>query len=265
MTDANHATPDDTAPSARARAVLRVTGSDRIKFLQGLVTNDVTRLQKHPEAAIYAALLNAQGKLIVDFFLIADGDSILVDVAASAAGDLRKKLTMYKLRADVGVEMTALRVSFGDGPAPEGAFDDPRHRDLGWRAYDGREDAQTSDPDARRIDAATPHFGVDLMPGDYILEMGFERLNGVDFKKGCYVGQEVTARMKHKTELRKGLVRVELDGRASTGDTITNAGDKDVGRLLSVHGDRALAYLRFDRVDEAMRAGDARVHLPASR
>ena len=101
-----------------------------------------------------------------------------------------------------------------------------------------------------------PETGVELTPDTFILEAGFERLNGVDFRKGCYVGQEVTARMKHKTELRKGLARVSVEGEAATGDKILN-GVKEAGELLSRAGDEAIAYLRFDRAKDDMQAGEA--------
>jgi folate-binding protein YgfZ len=103
-----------------------------------------------------------------------------------------------------------------------------------------------------------PETGIELTPDTFILEVGFERLGGVDFRKGCYVGQEVTARMKHKTELRKGLARVRIDGAASAGAEITADG-KPAGTLGTRSGDKALAYLRFDRAVGEMRAGDARV------
>jgi folate-binding protein YgfZ len=104
-----------------------------------------------------------------------------------------------------------------------------------------------------------PEGGVELIPDDsYVLEMGFERLHGVDFRKGCYVGQEVTARMKHKTELRKGLARVEVEGAAPVGTPILADG-RAVGTLFTQSGGRGLAHLRFDRAGGAMTAGEARV------
>ncbi len=116
------------------------------------------------------------------------------------------------------------------------------------------------DWDAIRVEAVVPEAGIELVPEEsYILEAGFERLHGVDFHKGCYVGQEVTARMKHRTELRKGLVRVRVAGGAAPGTEITSGG-KAAGRLFTRSGDRALAFLRFDRT-AAMTAGDARVTL----
>ena len=153
-------------------------------------------------------------------------------------------------------------VARGIGDAPPGAYPDPRHPDLGWRAYDGRE-SDASDWETLRVAAGVPESGVELIPNEtYPLEAGFEALNGVDFKKGCYVGQEVTARMKHKTELRKGLRRVEVRGEAPVGETIVNGAGKTVGVLYSQSGGQGLAFLRLDRVDDAMQAGAARVILP---
>lgn len=124
-----------------------------------------------------------------------------------------------------------------------------------------RPPAQAIDWDALRVEHLIPEAGTDLIPDDsYILEMGFERLHGVDFRKGCYVGQEVTARMKHKTELRKGLVRVRVTGDAPPGTPVTAEG-REVGRLGTRAGDRALAWLRLDRTGGPMQAGDAAVTL----
>lgn len=240
-----------------ARTVLAVTGSDRISFLQGLVTNDVEKLKN---GLVYAALLTAQGKFLIDFFMAADGERILIDVDTDHAPALFKRLTMYRLRADVAIEETDITVSRGTGPMPDGSHADPRHPDLGWRNYSGAPSDDTN-WDALRVSLKIPEAGQELIPNDsYILEMGFEQLNGVDFRKGCYVGQEIVARMKHKTELRKGLAQVSVVGVAAPGTEITKNG-KPVGHLHTVAGDQALAYLRFDRADGEMEAGDAKVTL----
>lgn len=239
-----------------ARQVLRITGGDREEFLQNLVTNDVGKLK---DGLVWTALLTPQGKYLADFFLVPDADAILLDVAEPLAASLTQRLTMYKLRADVGIEATAIEVSRGLGDAPDGAFADPRHPSLGWRAYDGRA-GEKADWEALRVAAGVPESGIELIPNDsYPLEMGFEAFNGVDFKKGCYVGQEVTARMKHKTELRKGLFQVHVDGHAPVGTEVTNGKGVVVGTLYSQADGQGLAYLRRDRMDDAMVAGDAKV------
>lgn len=238
------------------RTILRITGTDARDFLQGLVTNDVARIDR--DGIVYAALLTPQGKYIADFFLVTEEDGILLDVASALAPALMQRLTMYKLRADVRIEETALKVSRGTGAAPEGALPDPRHPALGWRLYGEAEGDDGTDWDALRVEHLIPETGEELTPDTFILETGFDRINGVDFRKGCYVGQEVTARMRHKTELRKGLVRVTVEGDAAPGTAITADG-KAAGVLHTRAGDTAIAYLRFDRAEGEMQAEGATV------
>ncbi len=234
------------------RTVLALGGADRITFLQGLVTNDVTETA----GITYTALLTPQGKFVADFFVVVEDDRLLIDVATSHMQVLGQKLTMYRLRADVTIAMTDLVVSRGTGPAPEGAYADPRHPALGWRAYGPENISDDTDWDALRVAHLIPETGIELTDETYILEAGFEALNGVNFKKGCFVGQEIVARMKHKTTLRKGLAQVLIDGAAQTGDEIS-ANGKAAGTLHTVSGDRGLAFLRFDRAEGEMQAGKA--------
>ncbi len=256
MTAAFHATD---------RCLVRVSGPDAHDFLQGLVSNDVRRLADGP---VYAALLTPQGKYLFDFLMLPDGADVLLDVKAERATALAQRLGMYRLRARVTIAADPRAVVIGEGAPPAGALADPRDARLGWRAYP--EDAAAFlaglaplDPaahDAARIALGVPETGIELVPDDsYILEMGFERLHGVDFRKGCYVGQEVTARMKHKTELRKGLARVRVEGEAPPPGTEIRAGERPAGTLLSTADGRGLAYLRFDRATGALAAGAARI------
>ena len=235
------------------RKVFRFSGTDARKFLQNLITNDIKRLDTGP---VYSALLTPQGKFIADFFLIPDGNDILMDVDTDAAAPLIPRLNMYKLRADVTISETNLIVSRGLKDAPEGAVADPRDANLGWRYY-GAEDHNTDtvDWDVLRVDHKIPEMGRELDAESYILEMGFEGLNGVDFRKGCYVGQEVTARMKHKTELRKGLVRLVADADIPENADVMSNG-KVIGRTHTSSGKRALAYLRYDRADGDISVND---------
>jgi len=239
-----------------ARSVLALTGADRTTFLQNLVTNDV---QQDSGTLVYTALLTPQGKFIADFFVVTEDDRLLIDVAQSHAAPLKQRLNMYKLRADVTITKTDLTVSCGTGTPPEDALPDPRHAALGWRAYGDNIQSDETDWAALYVAHMIPRSGIELTPDTYILEAGFERLNGIDFRKGCYVGQEIAARMKHKTTLKKGLAQVRIAGKAEPGTAITNR-DKPAGTLYSVSGDLGLAYLRFDRTDE-MRAGDATLTL----
>ncbi len=240
------------------RRILRLTGSDTDAFLQGLVTNDIEALK---DGLVYAAILTPQGKYIADFFLMRDQDGVLLDVAEGLADMLVKRLTMYKLRADVTIAESGLHVQRGTGNAPTGALSDPRHPDMGWRLYSADPESDDgTDWDAVRVEHCIPESGVELTPDTFILEAGFETLKGVDFRKGCYVGQEVTARMKHKTELRKGLRTVRVKGAAEPGTPILS-GEKPAGVLYTQSGDHAIAYLRLDRAKGAMQAADAEIHL----
>ena len=239
------------------RKVFRISGKDSKSFLQNLVTND---MEKTMDGLVWAALLTPQGKYLADFFLAPDGDAFLLDVDEGLATGLAQRLNMYRLRADATISETDIVPSRGVGQKSDGAFADPRDASLGWRAYDGRPSDTDVDWVSLRVAAGVPASGIELLPNEsYPLEMGFERLNGIDFAKGCYVGQEVTARMKHKTELRKGLWRVRIEGSAEIGSEILNGTGKIAGTLFSQSGGEALAYLRNDRVDQDMRAGTARI------
>lgn len=239
------------------RSIVQMTGSEREDFLQGLVTNDLTGT---PDLS-YTALLTPQGKFLVDFFVLRQPEALLIDVATPLATGLVQRLSMYKLRADVQITPSELSVQRGLGTPPQGALPDPRHPALGWRLYTDTPGAESPvDWDAIRVEHCIPETGIELIPNDtFILEAGFERLHGVNFRKGCFIGQEVTARMKHKTELRKGLTTVSVDGTAPVGTPITADG-KTAGTLFTQSGGRAIAYLRFDRAGADMQAGEATVH-----
>ncbi|MCU0902107.1 MAG: folate-binding protein, partial [Cypionkella sp.] len=238
-----------SAELAPDRQVWTVTGTDRFSFLQGLISNDMLPLEKAP-GMIWAALLTAQGKYLADFFVIRplQGDHLLIDIKASIAADTLRRFTLYRLRADVQMAPADLAVTRGLGVPPEGAFADPRHAALGWRGYGLPGGAPRIDWDALRVAHCIPETGIELLPNDsYLLECGFDRLHGVDFRKGCYVGQEVTARMKHKTELKKGLITVAIEGSAPIGTPILS-GDKEAGVLFTQSQGKAIAHLRFDRM-----------------
>lgn len=251
-------THGETAPD---RTVWMLTGKDALRFLQGLVTNDLRPLETGP-GIVWCGLLTPQGKYLADFFVVRRPDGLLlIDIATALAADTLRRLTLYRLRADVQISPTALYVLRGLEAPPEGALPDPRHPALGWRTWS---EAPGADPvidwDRIRVDHVIPESGIELVPEDsYVLEAGFERLHGVDFRKGCYVGQEVTARMKHKTELRKGLVRVAVEGEAPVGTEITDAEGKAVGRLFTQAGGAGIAHLRLERAAGTLAAGPARV------
>ena len=239
------------------RRLYRLTGPDNLIFLQGLVSNDVLPLAR-ADGIVWAALLTPQGKYLADFFVVARGGEVLLALPAGLAEGVIRRLSMYRLRADVQIAAADdLSVTRGLAEAPADALPDPRHPALGWRAYGAPGGPAVIDWDALRVEHLIPQSGIELIPDDtYLLEAGFERLNGVDFRKGCYVGQEVTARMKHKTELRKGLVRLRITGSAPVGTEILADG-KPAGTLFTQSGGRALAHMRHDRIGPGLTAADA--------
>ncbi len=253
-----------TEKNTENRAILHIKGKDAFAFLQGLITNDMAKTalnnNGNNSGLVYTALLSPQGKYLFDFFVLEDrgdylGAGYLIDIDAECADGFCQRLTMYKLRADVQIEKTQGWVERGAGDKT--AYPDPRHGSLGWRSYHFDAPPAPSDTDwnALYVRHLIPKTGVELISNEtYILEAGFERLNGVDFQKGCYVGQEVTARMKHKTTLRKGLARVRLDGAVAIGTDII-AGGKSVGKVLSQADGRAIAHLRFEQAKGEMVAG----------
>ncbi len=235
------------------RAVLAVAGPDAHSFLNGLVTQDLLSLA--PGSACYAGLLTPQGKALFDLLIVAQDDgSLLLDAAAARAPDLLKRLTMYKLRAAVTLAARpdlAVRAGWGDAAMPTGGWPDPRLAAMGWRhiATDTAETATLADYHAHRISHGVPDtadIGIDQL---LWLETSAEQLHGVSFTKGCYVGQENTARMHHRNKVMKRILRVtSTEGLADTGTPIM-AGDKQVGHLLSVAGDQGLALLRLEFVE----------------
>jgi folate-binding protein YgfZ len=254
------------------RAVLEIGGPDRADFLQGLISNDVTRL--NDGRAIYAALLTAQGRYLHDFFLVASGDTYLLDGEAARLPDLTRRLTIYKLRSKVTLTSRpdlAVCAIFGDPaplPAAGAAFADPRNAALGTRLILPRDEiaalpfAQTdaANYDRLRLSLGVPDGSRDLVPEKSLLmESGFDALNGIDWNKGCYIGQEITARMKYRALVKKQLMPVSVDGPMPAPGTAILSGDDEVGEMRSGRDGTALAVLRLDALDKALRAGEAQV------
>ena len=237
------------------RKVVCISGKDVKEFLQDLITNDISKVKK---GLMYAALLGPQGKFLFDFFLFSKDGYIFLDCHGLSVEALCQRLLLYRLRRDVRITSTDLTVSCGVKDPPKGAMIDPRHPDMGWRYYGERLDMQYVDWTALRIRLGIPAFGKELLPDTYILEMRFENLNGVDFKKGCYIGQEITARMKHKTELRKGIAWAKMSKEVPLHTRITSGG-KDIGFVCSQSAGEALIYIRYEKVGGKMLAGDAQV------
>ncbi|MGQ4275316.1 CAF17-like 4Fe-4S cluster assembly/insertion protein YgfZ [Terrihabitans sp. B22-R8] len=253
------------------RAVLRVAGPDAPHFLHNLVTSSVESLK--PGEARYSALLTPQGKIIADFIVVHAEDGYLLDVPTARIEDLKRRLTLYKLRAKVTltIEDYVVAAFFGDfeGDAlTMGVVEDPRLAALGRRALLPRDQvgdliaaqyAQLVDEAAyhtHRVSLGVPEGGRDFGFEDaFPHEADLDQLGGVDFRKGCYIGQEVVSRMQHRSTARTRVVPVRLSGPAQPGDEIL-AGERKIGTLGSVADDRALALLRIDRADDALAAGE---------
>ena len=266
------------------RGVVRVTGPDAVKLLQGLVTNDVEHLVTKPDdlafaaASAHAGLLSPQGKILFDFFCVRTLDGFVLDVARDKVADLIKRLTMYKLRAAVGIadvsDAYKLLALWGPNACSSGptigtiAFNDPRHQELGKRilaearfatdissATNGVK-VSAEDYHAHRIALGVPEGGKDYDFGDaYPHEANFDQLHGVSFTKGCYVGQEVVARMQNKTVVRKRIVQVKGSSDLPSDRPDVVAGDVAIGKLGSVNGSNGLALVRLDRAAELTTKG----------
>ncbi|MGX7708863.1 CAF17-like 4Fe-4S cluster assembly/insertion protein YgfZ [Methylobacterium sp. Gmos1] len=242
------------------RAVVAVTGPDATSFLQGLLTCNVETL---PEGeARLSALLSPQGKILFDFLVSRIPNGFHLDTARDRAADLVKRLTLYKLRAQVTVQALPLAVAAGwDGGAPAAALRDGRLPDLGWRLYAHEAPAADADAEtyaAHRIGLGVPEGGVDFPFGDaFPHEALMDQIGGVDFKKGCYVGQEVVSRMQHRGTARTRIVPlVYRDGAAAPAGEPVVAGERSLGQTGSGAGSRGLAMLRIDRLGEALAAGE---------
>jgi folate-binding protein YgfZ len=262
------------------RGVLAVGGPDRRAFLQGLVSNDVEKVG--PDRARYAALLTAQGKYLHDFMMVEIGAgteaAILLDAEAGRLADLRRRLSIYRLRAKVSLEERpdlAVVAVFGGGalaalgvPEEPGrarvfgsglAFVDPRLAALGARCMLRRETVRSELSaagfseagfdawDRLRLDLGVPDGSRDLeLEKSILLEAGFDELNGVDWHKGCYIGQELTARTKYRGLVKRRLVPVMIDGPAPAPGTVVTADGRDVGEMRSSRERHGLALLRLD-------------------
>jgi hypothetical protein len=252
-----------------SRSVLRVGGAEARKYLQGLITNDIGKAQG--AEAIHAGLLSPQGKILFDFFALGAGDGFLIDVAQEKAAELLKRLVFYRLRAQVEITeepSLAVAAAWGGTPRlPEGAmlYADPRLSELGFRilvpkgtqaAELGCAPAPGEDYHAFRISLGVPEGGLDYGFGDaFPHEALFDQLNGVDFKKGCYVGQEVVARMQFRGTARKRIVPVEGETSLPAPGAGIEADGMPIGTIGSVNGASGLALIRLDRAEEALARG----------
>ena len=247
------------------RAVLHVTGEDRVGFLQGLVSNDVAEVA--PDRAIWTALLTPQGKWLADFFIHADVDRLLLDVEAGQAAMLATKLTRFRLRAKVAIEPSALLVHAGwDGPMPPGAVPDPRLPEAGWRLISTTPLPGSATPeqyDEHRLRLGMPGGSLDMeAEKTTLLEAGFDVLHGVSWTKGCYMGQELTARTKYRGLLKRRMVPVRVEGPLPAPGMPVFSGEAEVGIMRSGRGGWGLALLRNEAMNAAALRCEAATLVP---
>jgi hypothetical protein len=239
------------------RGVVEVTGEDRVTFLQGLVSNDVAAGE--PGRAIWAALLTPQGKWLADFFVFADGERLLLDCARDQAGLVVTTLSRFRLRAKVALRDAsaefAVHAGWGGAAIPDGAIvaADPRLPEAGWRALAAGPlpaDVEEAAYDLHRLALGLPDGARDLeAQKSVLLEGGFDELGGVSWTKGCYMGQELTARTKYRGLLKKRLFPVAVaGGMPAPGTPVTLAG-AEVGEMRSGRDGLGLALLRIEAVE----------------
>lgn len=252
------------------RGVVAVRGEDARKLLQGLITNDMDELDGFG-SAIHAALLSPQGKILFEFFVVRAEDGFLLETARDKAGDLARRLAMYKMRAKVDIADRSNRYTvaahWGNGSDGHEAaalrYRDPRRPDLAERRLLPRspdhapadEEGARDDYQRRRVALGVPEAQADYPLGDtFPHEANFDRLGGISFTKGCFVGQEVAARMQNKSVVRKRVVRVSASEPLPGGADVT-LGSAVIGRIGTVAGSQALAMMRLDRAAEAQDKG----------
>ena len=250
--------------SLLTRVLILVSGEEAEALLNRLVTRNLAGMRDGE--ARYAALLTPQGKLLVDFLVYRRADGFLLDTPASEAEALAKKLNMFKLRAKVTIALQpdlAVAAAWGGNlmETPGPTFRDPRHPELGWRIVADKDvlaifDADEAAYDAHRIALGVPKGGVDFVYGDtFVHDANLDLLRGVDFDKGCYIGQEVVSRVHHRNSARKRIVKVRFDSAPPEIGAALTAGPAQIGTLTSLAGPDGLASARLDRLAEAEAEG----------
>jgi hypothetical protein len=243
-----------------SRALIAVAGDDWKSFLQGLLTQDVETLR--PGEARFGALLTPQGRLLYDLFIVGRDDGCWLDCAADRRSALLQRLTIYRLRAKVSLAADdgPVLAAWGAAPVGDDWIADPRLPALGWRAYgvDAAPNAGEADYERHRLEVGAPgpaDWGEDAA---YPLEADFDLLNGVDFRKGCFVGQETTSRMKRRGQVKSRMLPIRFAGPPPPAGAEILAGTLRAGQALSGTEGRAMALVRLDRIAGAALTVDGR-------
>ncbi len=232
------------------RALIRLAGTDTIALLERTVTNSVSSWEAG--TARYGALLTPQGKIISDFIALRTEHGVELELHAEAAADMEKRLRLFRLRSKVEIDVQHGHVHLGEGGMP-----DPRSPNLPTRTFlsgEGDPSSGTEGWDRSRIAQGVPEWGADFASGDvFPTDVNMDVMGGIDYKKGCFVGQEVASRMKRRGTIRKRTVLLTVAG-AKTGDSV-RAGTA-IGEVTSAHSDQALARIRTDRLANTLAAGE---------
>lgn len=261
------------------RAVLEITGADRQEFLQGISSNDVSQVAQ--DNAVYTCFLTPQGKFLYDMFLVAqDDDTWLADVEKDSLAALLAHMNKYKLRADVSfdVEENTIPYVFYGGAIPATLYDeatvysDPRMAEIGWRGYvpkNKRENLEEEslkvagefvgfdDYDSFRLSLGVPDGRRDITPEKmHLIEANMEQLSGVAFDKGCFTGQELTARVHNRGLVKKRLLPIRLDFPVAVGDTVTNLDGEAIGHVTSQNNRYAMAHVKLELARPVLAGAD---------
>lgn len=234
------------------RSVIAVSGEDAREFLQGLITNDIRKVTA--DTPIFAAILTPQGKFLYDFFIIEHHGKLFLDVAKATRAELVKRLTMYKLRSKVDIaELSWMQVAVAWGNsdiAGEVKFTDPRLSALGVRVLGSVLKAEANDAyEHHRISLGVPEGGRDLESNDsFPMQWAYDKLNAVDFNKGCYVGQEVTARAKHIGTVRKRPYKIQASSTLPAAGAPIMTEGKEAGKMATSIGNTGVALLNIEAV-----------------
>lgn len=244
-----------------SRALVSLSGPDWRGFLQNLITQDVETL--HPGELRFGALLTPQGRLACDLFIVGREDGCWLDVPADQRDALIARLKLYRLRAKVEIEADETAVAaLWEGPGLEGWFTDPRALGLGWRGYGlpapKAARVEEADYEAHRLAIGVPGTADWAGETTYPIEANFDLLHGVDFHKGCYVGQETTSRMKRRGQIKNRMLPLAFEGSPPTPGTEVLAGERRAGEVLSGVNGRAMALLRLDRIEDGGLTVDGR-------
>ncbi|CAK6538080.1 MAG: Folate-binding protein YgfZ, synthesis and repair of Fe-S clusters [Candidatus Midichloria mitochondrii] len=244
------------------RALIRMSGTDRADFLQGIVTNNINLLSD--DSLLYALMLTHQGKMLYDFFILGRKDHYLIDIPAKYMDEIIKKFNMYKLQSDIRIDiLNNMKVVISQSSFNDGLLSDPRSHSLSYYRGFMEEKQVENQPDnllnyhIERINLKIPELSIDFMPGErFALELNMDQLNAINYQKGCYIGQEVTARTTYRGTVRKGIYKISFKSLYEAEKILPGAeifvGEELIGQAMQPFGINCLAILYKEKVQEVI-------------